>query len=238
MNTLILEDDNDQLFALTQIIESNFENVHVLKASTYDEASNIVKQYFINFFILDIKLDNNDSDTRSGLDFGYYLRSKTIYQFTPILYITAFPEKIFSAVNDVHCQNYIIKPYTSADVISAVEYLLQTPTATSPTIQICDRMGIYYKIPEKSILYIEACGKEMNIYYETDKHISTITTHKYRLGDFKTICSKNFQHCHRRFIVNIQKISSYDKCNALLQIQSHQIPIGRKYRTSIDYLFD
>ena len=114
---LIVEDQPAQLLALQKILESYNENFEIKTSSDYDTAYHIVTGSTIfDLFLLDIKFQEQDWENYSGLTLGHFIRSMHCYQYTPIVFITSIPEKIYEALNDTHCYHYILKPYTATDI--------------------------------------------------------------------------------------------------------------------------
>ena len=157
------------------------------------------------------------------------------------MYITSIPDKINAAVNQVHCHNYILKPYSAEDILSAIHELLKTPLAEPAPLHLCDTNGIYYKIHEKDLMYIEALGKQMHIHavssgmpHESKNSISTFTTNQYRLMELGKMLSGNFIQCHRKYIVNVNFIQSYDKTDNSIRLANQSIPVGRKYKEDFE----
>ena len=91
INILILEDQKDSREALEKMIESygRAEEVEVDAASSYDEAmemlDNARKTY--NGFFVDINLNVEDEDDRSGIEFARKIRENRKYEFTPIIIV-------------------------------------------------------------------------------------------------------------------------------------------------------
>ena len=81
---------------------------------------------------------------------------------------------------------------------------------------------------EEKILYIEAAGKNLTIYEESN----VINTSGIRLKELIAQLPPNFIQSHRSFIVNSDYVNSYDPTNVLLYLGNHNIstPVGRKYK--------
>lgn len=244
LNILILEDNIIQLNALASILEQNLEHAVILKAPDYNTAMKYLENHTIQFFLLDIELDAKHSDAKTGIDFGNHIRTIPKYQITPILFITSIPDKINAAVNQIHCHNYILKPYTTDDILSAIHSLLKTPLIEPLPLQIRDVNGIYYKIDEKNLLFIEAMRKQMFIHLtysdmpnDRKNLYSTFTTNQYRLIELNKMLSDNFLQCHKKYIVNLNYIQSYDKTTNYIQLADIRIPIGRKYKENFEKRF-
>lgn len=236
---LILEDNIVQLDALAATLENNLEHIHILKASDYETALLLLEKHHIHFFLLDIELNHDNPDAPTGIDLGMQIRSIPKYQLSPILFITSIPDKTLDAINKTHCYNYILKPYTSETLLEAVTSLFKIPLSEAAPITLRDSNGIYYKISEKNILYAEASGKKIILHMFKTNHtdISKLTTNQYRLAELCQIFSDNFIQCHKKYIVNANYISSYDKSTCLIHIKSDILPVGRKYKQNFERMY-
>ena len=129
---LILEDNELQLEALVTILEQNLSSISILKASNYETARTLALNHSVQFFLLDVELDTKKPDSLTGVDFGKYLRTLPEYEFVPILFITSIPDQIQTAVNQIHCQSYILKPYTPGELLEAVHFVFKIPNLPAP----------------------------------------------------------------------------------------------------------
>lgn len=127
---LILEDDTEQQKAITKILEEHYNEWILYTAATYKEACNLIETKNFDLFLLDIELntayiDDLDCD---GLDFGKYIRSIKKYTYAPIVYLTALPDRIFFALQELHCSSYLVKPYTAYKLIETLDYIIGEQT--------------------------------------------------------------------------------------------------------------
>lgn len=123
---LILEDDYEQQKAVSKIINEHYKDWQIFIAGTYKEACNLTSTKCFDLFLLDIELkheNENDLDC-DGLDFGKYIRSIEHYLYTPIVYMTALPDRIFFALQEIHCSSYLVKPFTSYKLIETLDYII------------------------------------------------------------------------------------------------------------------
>ncbi len=236
---LILEDNELQLEALATILEQNLPSISILKASNYETARALALNHSVQFFLLDVELDTKKPDSLTGVDFGKYLRTLPEYEFVPILFITSIPDQIQTAVNQIHCQSYILKPYTPEELLEAVHFVFKIPNLPAPSVRLCDNNGIYHKLSEKDILYIESSGKDM-LFHMSSANLQTdycISTSRYRLMDLGKMLSDSFFQCHKRYLVNLEHITSYDKTACCINIQKTLIPIGRKFKSDFENVY-
>lgn len=160
---LILEDDYEQQKAVSKIINEHYKDWQIFIAGTYKEACNLTSTKCFDLFLLDIELkheNENDLDC-DGLDFGKYIRSIEHYLYTPIVYMTALPDRIFFALQEIHCSSYLVKPFTSYKLIETLDYIIgQHRENKKEKITLKDSNGVYLHLLLDDIDYIESTSKE------------------------------------------------------------------------------
>ena len=124
VNILVLEDDKNSLITITKMIEKVSSDIKVLGADTYLKAEEIIKKENINAFLLDINLDANDEDNEEGIEFAKKVRTIQKYAFTPIVMITSIANLELQAYREIHCYQYILKPYEEEAVTKLIRDLL------------------------------------------------------------------------------------------------------------------
>lgn len=229
---LIVEDQPAQLLALQKILEFYNENFEIKTSSDYDTAYHIVTGSTIfDLFLLDIKFQEQDWENYSGLTLGHFIRSMHCYQYTPIVFITSIPEKIYEALNDTHCYHYILKPYTATDITQLLNDILHSPLVKDPSFSFTEFWGGQLSIPEKSILYF-CPGMYRRIQIVTINGIFQTT--EYTLSQLENLLHHGFVRCHRKYLVNICHITSYDCTRKTLSLSNQEIPVGRNYKSSVE----
>lgn len=246
MNTfLILKSNPIELDYLAVQIKENIDNAIVYQTTHYETAVSYANNHTIQFFLLDAELEMDDSDALTGIDFGIYIRSLPQYEIAPIIYISGSSEKIADAVNHTHCYKYLSEPYNTDNIISAIKTLLHTSLIKPLTINIRNSDGIYYRLYNHDITLIEASGKEMILYYchpeETQQpytnSISKVITIQYRLKDLKQLLFPDFMQCHKKYLINMNHVKTFDKKNNYIQVGDSFIPIGRTYMEIVENFF-
>lgn len=227
MDVLIVEDDRAQLDGIEAILLEKYEHMNCIKAATYEQAVQMMRIHKIQLFLLDISLGNQKSE-RDGVALGTYIRSLQRYAKTPILYLTAFSVDAPRAIHATNCYDFLVKPYKKEDLLYTIDKLIHNRFLDVTPIELRDVNGIYFRILPDTILYVEAAGKNLTIYTETD----IIYTVGIRLKEMSEKLPPNFIQSHRSFIVNSDFVHSYDPTNALLYLGTHKLstPVGRKYK--------
>lgn len=228
---LIVEDDEIQQNALKKLIQKTYPDSMVTAADSYETALESIDLNEYHLFILDIKL-TEDTDcaakTSTGLDLAFHIRRKIQYRFTPIIFITALPDKIYTAVNDLHCYNYIVKPYSDEDVINAIHAVLSSPFFQNACLELYDTNGIYFKLYLEDIIYIQF---QSHVYLIcTTKGIYRVSS--YRIKKTGINIFSNLVRCHKSYYINPGYILNYDKTTKIVKLNQckSKIPVGRAYK--------
>ena len=147
---LILEDSDESLKALTAMVKSVSDKVAAVPVKSLNEARGAVKDADAPFqaFLLDINLDADDKNDISGIIFAGEVRAMKKYAFTPIVMITSLVNMELKAYRELHCYQYLIKPYNEDEVKTLISRLLfmQQPDETKERFIIVKKSGINYKL--------------------------------------------------------------------------------------------
>lgn len=224
---LILEDDSVQSDMLEEYIESYSPALTTHTVTSLSEALNAVKKYN-NFeaFFLDISLDETATNT-DGLELALYLSSQDNTKHIPIIFVTSYPEHTYKAINDLHCFGYILKPYTKVNVHKQLSDIFSNHFNES-YISVRTLDGIYIKLDQDEIYYIESQGRYM--YFHTSH--GEIKSRQYRLKELISILTKDFEQCHKSYIVNKKYIESIFPSERLIKIKkiNDTIPFSKDYK--------
>ncbi len=229
LNILLVEDNLAQRNALKKLISSSFHNTNISIASDYDSALQLCQDEFFNLFILDIQLDS-DKCEENGLLLAEKIRAKEQHLHTPIIFITALPDKIYQAVNNLHCFGYITKPYNNCDVINIISSITRQPDCQHLLFNVKDINGIYTKLSILDLLYIKI--EHHNYYLFTKKGTVSTTNTSFKSSNNTLI--KQLVRCHKSYYVNPLYIQIYDKATGIIFLHDAKIPVGRNYKSNVE----
>ncbi len=124
----------------------------------------------------------------------------------------------------VHGFMTLIKKYQNKEII--IKSLEENQTRESQTHIIfrVDRKQVPLAIDQ--ILYIESLADYLKVYSSTETLIT-----KEKISGLDKRLPSNFLRVHRSFIVNVDRIDSYN--SELISIGKFQIPISRSYRKEV-----
>ena len=232
---LILEDSIDCLKAITVMVEKVSEKVSAVPVSCLEEARTALEKAPQPFqaFLLDINLNIKDSEDCSGITFAREVRMKKEYAFTPIVMITSLANMELTAYRELHCYQYLIKPYNEEDIeklISKLLFISQQGETRDPYV-IVKKEGINYKLFCKDIICIKAIPRgvcfvltkeEMKVPYLSIKQL------------LEKLPDEKFLQVHRMCVVNQDFIEYVDTVNGLVCMKNkEQVEIGVTYKNAL-----
>lgn len=221
---LIIDDNKADADRLTDMLDKLFFYRSAGIASTLDEAATIIRNEAIDLIFLDVRLTN-----QSGLAF-----LKVDMPLPPVVITSAYPEYAIESYRIGKASDYLLKPFSDERLQMALSRtvkisILQANTAESTSVFLKTGRKIQ-RFNYESIDYIEAFGIYTKLYAD-DQY--TLTNE--RLSSMKKLLPEHvFTQVHKSYIININKITTYDRNN--FWIGKTKIPIGLSYRPYLENL--
>lgn len=232
MNILIVEDDNLQAEALKMIISEYNSSWIFFIANDTIIATSLFTNNTIDIFFLDIEFTKKPET--NGLILAESIRANPLYQSTPILFITGYKDKIYNAINTIHCFDYILKPYSKSAIFKTLDDLSAPKAPSAKSITIKDFNGVYIVIYFEKLIYAESYNHGV-MFHTVDGDFHYI---RHCIADLTDILDSSFLQIHKKYIVNKSFITSYDKTTRYLHINGVALPVGRVYKPEVDYYID
>lgn len=138
----------------------------------------------------------------------------------------------------VRATDYMVKPYTYEDLKNTLDYCAAKQSKKAHYIEV--KEGRYFtKVLISDIIYTDYYNHYIQI------HTSTKVIRSYMsFSDFSPMleCYPQFLSCYRNCLVNMDKVSSFDD-NDFLMETGIRIPISRNLKNTVrqaysDYIFD
>lgn len=204
-NLLIVEDDEIQrknLILMLRELECEF---NIFDSDSINDALFILNNNHIDLFYLDHHLPDG-----SGIELGKKIREIEKYKFTWIIFLTSYVQFMIEAFKEIHCYDYILKPY-SKDVVKSLtsELLKGTYNVISESNENqLDNIeftigGIKLKLPTDQIYFIEINIRTCHIHTK----VGVYKAEKITLSRLSELLPKEiFVQSHRAYIVNINYI--------------------------------
>ncbi len=223
---LILEDDTVQAEAILNGLKERYPHWEIIYKTNLEDAlkelelSLTPSHSAFSLFLLDIQL-SADEKNRDGYVFAGALRSKNKYFQTPVIFLTVIQDDAVYALSNFHCYNYIPKPYTISDLIDQIEQMRITGYLNN-SLLIKDYQRITHHINPDEIIMITAQSHVLHIHLKD----CIIKTREYSLDSISAILSKSFVRCHKKYIINLLHVTSYDEKDRILHINDLEIPVS------------
>lgn len=220
---LIVEDDIIQSKALEQMLRNYHIQFDITIAHTIDEAKNIIDTIG-NFcaFIIDISLNQSEDNTDGLLLTDYILNKKNCRQ-TPVIFTTAHPQHVFTALNDFHCYSYLLKPFNEHQLYKQLDMIFKKESV----LKIKTLKSVHIKINLHDIYYIQSFGRIIEFITKDNK----ITSRQYNMKKLEEILPDNFKRCHKSYIINTDYVYSVDFSNRLLTLKDNNsiVPFSKNF---------
>lgn len=214
---LIVEDNEKHMEALSKLL-SNVEDVQVVKAYNMTEACYMLSLYEFSLFLIDIVLDTKHSNDVSGMKLVKHIREIGKYQFTPIIFITSLEDPKLCAYRDLHCYQYIEKPFDIEYVYSVIKAALKYENVNHKNdYAYFKKDGILYSVAIKDIVYIEINRRKIIIHTVSD----CLELGYHTISEIlDKLSSEDFFRCNRGTIINIKFIELVDYSNRYVKLHN------------------
>lgn len=238
---ILVEDDYMQREILKKMILSTYEFIKIYEAESESEALDIIEKNDINMFLIDISLKES-----SGLDLAMNIRHIPKYEFSELIFLTTHVDYMLQAFKQIHCYDYILKPYNQEDVQTMLNKLILNDTdnldITKDSNECKDREilvklknGIYVEVKINDILFIEVKGKNCELNTVNGMYIvNNVSLNKM----LQLINCEYIIQSHRAFAINrnyMYKIESIDVKLSLVYFNkcSETALLGYKFRKDV-----
>lgn len=235
VNILVLEDNQVQRKILVETIRQIDKHFIIYEGDSEKEGLEIANEKEISLFYVDISLKGS-----SGLDFAKKVRAINKYRLTWIVFITTYVKHMLEAFKEIHCYDYIIKPYKKEKVREVTLTLLKnkrredTKLIHEKKYVVFNVGGILLKICVDDIIFIEVYLRIFIIHTKTGKYEAkniSLRKIKEQMKEF------HFIQVHKSYIVNLKLVKSIDKTTYPWNIQfenyKEHVPIGNKFKDDV-----
>lgn len=231
----VLEDQDTGRKALEQFIctANGREEIVVDSAASLEEGRKYVESNttYAAFF-LDINLDLDNPDDESGIELAKLIRAQSRYEFTPLIMVTSIARLEITAYRELHCYQYLLKPYIEEDVKKLVNKLLATSRTSEEKSIVVKKDGINYRIKCDAIVYVQAIPRGVCLFLKKETmKIPYLTIVKL----MEQLPQDDFIQCHRMCVFNKKYVENVDFVNRMIQLSYYDeaIEIGGTYKLKV-----
>jgi DNA-binding LytR/AlgR family response regulator len=212
---VIVEDEYFAANHLKKILQKNGYDV----VAMYHDGETVLENFSSlkdTIFLLDIQL----TTSVSGVNLAVELNKRKI----PFIFITANTEEgTFKEAIVTNPVAYISKPFKELDVIAGLTFASQR---LNDKIKIESGKETYMIDPE-DVFYFKSDNVYIEVFLEKNSYVI-----RKQLKELEGDLSKNFQRCHKSYIVNMRKITRIK--NHSIYLNDIEIPLSRTYRANFD----
>lgn len=232
INILIVEDNVIIADDLQQIIESFGYNVPA-NVISYEKAVNALSEEKIDLVLIDINLATN----KSGIQLAEYINT---HFKIPFIFITSNIDKetIYDA-SKTKPAAYLTKPFERNTIFASIEIAISNFLKTESNIKTKNleflylkKKELYYKVSINSIMYVKSDNIYLDIY--CDNGLKFIVRNS--LKKFYENLPSNFKHCSKSYIINLNKVKTFDLNNVF--IDGTKIPISKSFKPFLKSLIN
>ncbi|QOR35278.1 response regulator transcription factor [Clostridium sp. 'deep sea'] len=204
---LIVEDDKQQRNNLARIIKSIVDDCKIYAADNKDDALEIAKKVSINLMFVDIKLKDSN-----GLDFAKEVRKISQYKLTWIIFLTTHVDFMLQAFKEIHCYDYILKPYSKKKVAETIKLLLEhNSSSVDDKIKeyvVFELKGVTFKVCLEDIYFIEVQLRTCTVHTKSEVYVFS----RMPLKRILEMIEVNYiVKTHKSFAVNTNHIKKIEK---------------------------
>lgn len=231
-NVLVIEDEKHSRDALVDITKKCDGGCNIFEAGNVGDAYRYAMERDIDLFIVDIILDKANRHDASGMRFAEKMRQLDRYKYTPIIFITSLVDQGLNALHNIHCYNYIEKPFDMKKVEENIRDALGAPNGTDREITSFSfhKDGILFHIPVEKIMYYETHGRKSYIHLE--KEIIEIP-YKSCKAIQNELPRKDFVKCNGNTVVNKKYLYMTDKVSRYITLTNGEtLEISRVMKKS------
>jgi DNA-binding LytR/AlgR family response regulator len=206
VHILIVEDSIADVQIYKNSISTS-QNVNIICVSTGEEALKILDETKIDIFFLDVDLPGID-----GFSLARKIRAMPDYALSYIVFITGYSQNQLEVFKELHCYDYIVKPFpldefssklmTLIDLVIKKEGQQEKTAEKSRMVLFTTEQGEFLINPDE-IYYAEI--KRNNCYLYTENQIFRIIGISLK-EVIDTVNDEYFLRCHKSFAVNVKKI--------------------------------
>lgn len=232
MDVLIIEDDLNYREFISQLTLSTIPEAKIYKASSVDEAVDIINEVNPPLVLSDIELENNQV--------SFEIFEKVTDFKGKVVFISTHETYALKAIKMSAC-DYILKPVDSDEFTKVVnkikselaqdnkqdnlKALLNNLVANeSKKIFVSDRKETQI-IDLADVAYFESEGQYTNIVYKElseGKFVSSMP-----IRHFEEMLGDDFFRCHRSFIVNLKFVKSFTFTNNIKLKNGEVVPLAK-----------
>lgn len=243
INVILVDDEENALKSLALKIERFYPNLHVVKMfqNPAEALTFINNNHQPDILFLDVEMP-----VLSGFDVLAEIENPNF----EIIFVTAYNDYAIEAFQ--HCAiGYVLKPIDNHELNTAIhnaEKNIEQKNNLNKNNALLERLIEKSAIANKlivptskglsfisfdKILHIEGFDGYTKIHLTDTK----IIVSSYNIGKYEKLIDDNFFKCHKSHIINLQKITTFEKEGFIILEDEKRIPVSKTKRKEFIDLF-
>lgn len=225
MRIAICDDDRVQLQYISALVHkwsaASGENIDV---SLYSSAEELLFNYTpecFDVFLLDIQMDGEN-----GISLAKRIRSYN--DSASIIFITAVSDYVFEGY-DVGAVQYLLKPVNEQKLFDCLDISRKKSSAVQRILFETENGST--AVNEEDIVYFEAFSHRMKVVLSGSEFFVSES-----LGSIAERLDNHFYKCHRSYIVNLQRVNSIKRYDAVMD-NGFAVPVSRRIYNDFNNAF-
>ena len=203
MKIAVCDDDKATREHIVSLIKEQIQDAKIVTFGSGEEMLKAQEDFDISF--LDVEMEK-----LSGMDVANHIRQEQEEKGSArsiIIFVTGYGKYMNDAF-DVSAFHYLLKPINEEKFCTVFERALKELSATEERTKryiLVKNSGVQQKVYIKDIYYIESANKKVII------HTKAGILESYgKMEELEQMTSGVFYRCHRCYLVNMEKITSYN----------------------------
>lgn len=230
---LLIDANKKSRAVIVEMLREVEQNICVMETDDINTAYGYAMRFTVNLFISDVSLHYSVKEDTEGIIFIEHMREISKYRFTPVIFITSLEDSQLYAYRDLHCYQYIEKPYDRNRTVQVIKEALEFEVTPRNSQYILLRKdGLLYPIRKSDIIYIVFSKSKIEMQLEKNSLLFPGFPLQKMMLKLDNPC---FVQCRRNIIVNLQYVESIDYVNGLAKIRNMEnyLPVSETYMKKI-----
>lgn len=201
MKIAVCDDDRAAREHIVSLIKEQIQDAEIVTFATGEEMLKVSNRFDISF--LDVEMGEV-----SGMDVANHIRQEEQGKIKSIIIFVTGYEKYMNSAFDVSAFHYLLKPIDEEkfrSVFGRAQKELSVAKEQTERFILVRNSGAQQKIYIKDIYYIESANKKVIIHTRTG-----ILGSYGKMDELEQKTGSGFYRCHRCYLVNMEKIVSYN----------------------------
>ena len=216
INCIVVDDEPASREVLEEYIATNSMLNLLASCKNAIEANEFICDHRVDLIFLDINMPK-----LSGLSFYKALNNPPAVIFT-----TAYPQHALEGF-ELNAVDYLLKPFDFERFLKAVNKVIErriSGQSASEASIVLKSDKKFYRVTLDSILYLEALGDYVRVFYDTKQ----ILVHETFQSILARLNHPQVIRVHKSFAISLDKFDYVD--GNMIRILGQSIPIGKTYR--------